>query len=661
MFSWYVLSKSVSSISIRFNILSISFQFGVFLNSLAAIIAHDIRFFSAREVANIVHALAGLNSPAAKLDAKLSEPVLAIFREVDGGAAWLVENGDARNIANAAWACAALNVKSPSLFQQIEENAAWLVQAGTPQDISSVAWACASLKVPSPSLFLAIDSIAVWLVETGNPQDIANAAWACATLDVQSPSLFREIEANAAWLVRDGTTRAVASTAWACASLETQSRVRVRSLSPIKPINRWPSLFHFINSRAAQLVSAGTAQDASNLAWACGALKVPSNELFRAVDRAADRIVDEGTTTAVANAVWAFAELGYVGTAQSPVGTAQSPSLQSPSLLRSVEGRAAWLNKKGPPQAVARILASLAKLGVHAPSFFRAADRRAAWFVGNAKPRDVAAKAAAFATVGIRPTELFKCLAKGHNTEGGALDRILASSSPENVLDLAWSVAVLADHRSRKSPSLLPALWTAAVRNSDRKTTAKGLVQLAQVHAHARASGVALSPPPPPSLKVRMASACVLELGGRSGGGGEDECSRLLEEIGFEHERKASPFAESGEGGGGDDVGGSLAIDMACRERKIAVECAGERHFLTELGAVAASECSRKETGKVLAKRRLLSALGWKVVTLPPWDGLEREAEGNGERDADPAESGGGERERRKKDLKEKLAEFGVS
>ena len=208
-----------SHITCHFSTSTLLSQFQVFLNELTSIMQKDIRYFGIRELTNIVHALA-----------KLGERNALIFSAVESNAYWIVENGNAQNIANTAWACAKLNVLPPSLFQSIDENAVTLVKDGTPQAIANVAWACATLNVQSPSLFRSIDENADWLMEKGNAQDIAVTAWACATLNVQSPYLFRTIDENAARLVENGTPQAVANTAWAFAKLDIHAPSLFRSI-----------------------------------------------------------------------------------------------------------------------------------------------------------------------------------------------------------------------------------------------------------------------------------------------------------------------------------------------------------------------------------------------------------------------------------------------
>jgi len=568
---------------------------------------------------------------------------LAIFNAVESNASWIVENSTDHGIANTAWACAKLNVPSPSLFRSIDGRAAWLVANGKPQGIANVAWAFATLNVPSPSLFLSIEANAGRIVEGGTPQEVANTAWACAKLDVQSPELFRCIEERAAWLVADGNPQEIANAAWSFGKLGVPA----------------PSLFKSIDERAAWLVDNGTPQAVSNTAWACATLNVDSPSLFRAIEENAThthRLVKEGTPQAVANIAWACATL----------------NVHSPQLFRSIEennyNNAAKLVETGTPQAVANTAWAFAKLNVHAPTLFRRIDERADRIVEGGKPQEISSTARAFAEVGIRPERLLRCLVEGDCiVEGGAergghLSRFLSGETIQQVCNLAWSLAILGPETAGDSDLLL-ALWSEAVRTSPDKITKEGLHQLAQVHVHARASGVALVPALPAGLRVRMVEACSSRYGGM-GGRFEDDFSGLLEEIGFEHEREVSPFGEGdggkdGDGGGGGDFGEFLAIDMACRRRKVAVECDGPSHYLTDL-TPGAKENYGKENGKTVAKRRLLTQLGWKVVNVPFQQVVMLDSREFIEKNMRRVRNGGGKRELKKLYLREKLKKVGV-
>ena len=488
---------------------------------------------------------------------------------------------DIRGVSTIVHALAKLGERGAAIFSEVEKHASWIVENGEPQAVSNTAWACAKLNVQSPSLFHSIDENAVRLVKSAKSQEVASVAWACATLNVQSPSLFQSIDENAARLVENGGPQEIANTAWACATLKVQS----------------PALFRSIEKNSARLVKDGTPQAVANTAWACATLKVRSPSFFRSVKEIAARLVKYGSPQAIANTAWSFAAL----------------NIRAFPLCRPIEERATWLVQNGNPQDIASIAWSFARLTVHAPSLFRSIDERSAWLVKNGSPRAIANTCLAFAEVGIRPEQLFRCLG-----ERGRLEQFLKGANSQDVCNTAWSVVVLG-LESERDTSLLLALWGAALRDHAGETTTEELCQIAQVQMHARASGVTLSPTLPPALKARMIKAARSR--GTTDSTFESEYSQLLSEIGFEHEREVSPFTgdSSSSGADGEDFGEFLAIDMACRKRKVAVEVDGKYHFLTEL-KVGARANSGKENGTTVAKRRLLRQLGWKVVNVPFYD-----------------------------------------
>ena len=393
------------------------------------------------------------------------------------------------------------------------------------------------------------------------------------------------------------------------------------------------SIFSAVESNASWIVENGNAQSIASVAWACAKLNVQSPTLFRAIDDNAVKLVKTGKPREIAITAWACAKL----------------DVQSPSLFRSIEENAARLVENGTPQAIANAVWSFGKLGIHAPSFFQSIDERSSWLVENGNAQEIANTALAFAEVGIRPEQLFRCL-----LEGGRLKQFLRGADPQSVCNLAWSVAVLGLESDRYAP-LFQALWSAALRDHAEAINADDLFQLAQVHVHARASGVALSPALPPPLKARMIEACNSLT--TTSSKFEAEYSQLLSEIGFEHERGVSPFVIDKSSGG--DFGEFLAIDMACRKRKVAVEYDGKHHFLTELKP-GAKENFGKENGTTVAKRRLLEQLGWKVVSVPFQDNIMLNSKKYMEKNKKRIKNGGGKKELKQLYLKEKLAKVGV-
>ena len=171
--------------------------------------------------------------------------------------------------------------------------------------------------------------------------------------------------------------------------------------------------------------------------------------------------------------------------------------------------------------------------------------------------------------------------------------------------------------------------------------------QLVQVDAHARASGVELVPVPQRLHKSMLKAAKLVD---KSSSPFEDEYSALLAEAGFKHEREVQ-FLE----GGWNWYGNFLAIDFACKERKIAVEYDGAHHYLTEPKKGARANWGR-ESGRTIAKRTLMEKLGWKVVNVSYKDDIRLEKSPKEE-----VEKAGGMKELKIQFLRNRLKQVGVA
>ena len=126
--------------------------------------------------------------------------------------------------------------------------------------------------------------------------------------------------------------------------------------------------------------------------------------------------------------------------------------------------------------------------------------------------------------------------------------------------------------------------------------------QLTQTRMFAKAEGVNLTQPPETML-TRMELA--LNIADNTGSNASEEISQLLQEIGFHHELEVSPDSTTS--------GGMMAIDMACKKRKIAVEYDGPSHYLKAVGSGVRTST---ENGATKAKRRFLEQLGWNVINI---------------------------------------------
>jgi hypothetical protein len=397
--------------------------------------------------------------------------------------------------------------------------------------------------------------------------------------------------------VGNGKPQEISNTAWAFATLNIPA----------------PSLFKNIDEHAFSLVENGAPQEISNTAWAFATLNVPAPSLFKNIDERASRFVEKGTPQAIANTAWAFATL----------------NTPAPSLFKMIEERASSLVESGAPQAVANTAWALAVLSHDAPAFFAAIDSRSDHILDAGNPQNIANIAWGFAELGIRPDSFFAGLEKH-------VGPFSSSASMQSVCNICWSLVIL--DLAHQHDTLLQSLWDRAM-SADAGSSIFLAVQLVQVELHAKASGIVLQSPVPPALRQRMVEAAG-EIAQSNSSRFEGEYSKLLNDLGFEHEREVSPFADD------EKAGDVLAIDMACSARKIAIECDGPSHYLS----------SGRENGKTVAKRRLLERLGWKVVNIPYQDNMLMESRSFLEKN----EKKGGKRELKMLYLRNRLASVGV-
>ena len=289
--------------------------------------------------------------------------------------------------------------------------------------------------------------------------------------------------------------------------------------------------------------------------------------------------------------------------------------------------------KEGNPQDIANTAWAYGKLQYDAPTLLTAVDSASEVLIKSAT-QGVSNVALAFAESGHKPALFFNCLEKH-------ADEFVKIATEQAICNVSRSLVTLG--LASKNEALLRALWTRAIETSPSKFTSENLQQLVQVDVHARSSGVEL-PPAPPGLKKIMIQAAKARTNTDSRF--EDEYSALLAEAGFKHDREVQ-FLEG-------DYAGFMAIDFACKERKIAIECDGPSHYLTELTKGAKPNYGR-ENGPTTAKRRLMEQMGWKVVNIDYKDDRRLE-----DAPKEQVEEAGGMRTYKKQSLQNRLMQVGV-
>jgi very-short-patch-repair endonuclease len=284
----------------------------------------------------------------------------------------------------------------------------------------------------------------------------------------------------------------------------------------------------------------------------------------------------------VANTAWAFASL----------------KVDAPQLLSAIEARSERLVDNGTPQEVANIVWAFATLKMDAPNLLSKIEARSDWLVDNGNAQDMANIAWAFATIGFEATKFFDAL----NRNPAVLDEKL---NPQGVANLCFAIVIAG--RVNESAVLLLKLWDTAIQLfvADEVFLDVEFRQLALTQAFASAWGVELSACPAAMNRrmeetMRSASADDNTVSRSS-----KEVSKVLRDIGFDHECEVAPERNV--------LGGMMAIDFACAKRDVAIEYDGELHFLRALGS---GELTSKRNGSTKAKRRLLEQLGWTVINL---------------------------------------------
>ncbi|KAI2495864.1 RAP domain [Fragilaria crotonensis] len=398
------------------------------------------------------------------------------------------------------------------------------------------------------------------MFQNGKPQEIANCVWACAKLGMESPNLFRLMEERAEWLFKYGNQQEIASCIWACGTLGVES----------------PNLFMLLDKRAEWLFEDAKPQEIANCAWACGALGLKSPNLFRLLDAHAEWLFENGNQQVIANCTWACGTLG----------------MKCSNLFRLLDERAEmFVANGGSPQGLANCAWACAKLEIESPNLFRLLDEHAEWLVEHGSSQEIANCAYALAVLGSHSRGFFSALER-------CLNEFLADANSQDLCNVCYAIVVL--HLSGVSQKdMLANLWKDLIARDIDDLPIEELKQVVYVQACASAFDMALASPSS-VLQTQLDRVPFTTESSRF----ETTVSTTLWDIGFSHQCEISPF---------ESIPGMLSIDLACVERRIAIECDGPSHYLSVAGD---NEGNRLENGPTKAKRRLLQQLGWNVINL---------------------------------------------
>jgi len=469
-----------------------------------------------------------------------------------------------RHMSNIVHALAKLDEPIKVILDRVEKESEWIINNGEPQHISNIAWAFAKLNVPAPNFFKLVDEDASRIIGNGTPQAISNTAWAFAKLSVPAPNFFKLVDEDASKIIRNGTPQNISNTAWAFATFSIPA----------------PNFFKLVEEDASKIIRNGKPQEISNTAWAFAKLSVPAPNFFKLVVEDAFKIIRNGTPQNISNTAWAFATL----------------SIPAPNFFKLVEKDASKIITNGKPQEISNTTWAFAELGydsIHLPKLI---DDSSAQLMKGMNSQAIANVALAFAKLDYKSNHYFNVLENN-------IDAFLRSMNNQDICNILWSLAIL--DLMDQNKMLLGVLWRKAISKDPSEFHDDNLYQLAQVHVHAKANSIDLKQLPT-SLQSRIDKS--VWHADVNSSRSENEYSKLLQEIGFNHEREVSPFDDS-------SYGNMLLIDYACRDRMVAIEFDGPFHFLTNLKEGALPNHDKKN-GATKAKRRLLKRLGWKFISI---------------------------------------------
>ncbi len=268
----------------------------------------------------------------------------------------------------------------------------------------------------------------------------------------------------------------------------------------------------------------------------------------------------------------------------------------------ALEGAAVRVAPIMKPQDVANFIWGLATLGWQAGDGpMRCALEGAAMRVApSMNAQNVANIIWALATLGWQAGEgPMRCALEG------AAVRVAPSMKSQDVAITVWAVATLGWQASSDLGAMFQRLVHAfAHERGPTQLSTAHLLQLSQAHLASQLLGLGLITLPSSMLEIAVKSYRE-EARKVTVSNGQREVGESLRRLGIPHELECIT------------ADGLLSIDLAIVDRRIALEFDGPSHF---------SRNTLEPLGHTRLRDRLLSAMGWHVVSIPffEWDKLHQ-------------------------------------
>jgi hypothetical protein len=187
----------------------------------------------------------------------------------------------------------------------------------------------------------------------------------------------------------------------------------------------------------------------------------------------------------------------------------------------------------------------------------------------------------------------------------GAAVRVAPSMNAQDVANTVWALATLGWQATAELGVVFESLIGSLVHDCGwMQLPSSHLSQLLQAHLASQFLGLGLVTLPSSVLQVAL-NAYTQEARKVTVSNGQREVGESLRRLGVSHELEYIT------------ADGLFSIDLAIVDRRIALEFDGPSHFTTN---------TLEPLGHTRLRDRLLSAMGWHVVSIPffEWDGLHQ-------------------------------------
>eukprot|EP00741_Cyanophora_paradoxa_P004553 tig00000808_g4422.t1 len=482
-----------------------------------------------------------------------------------GAAEERIRSFNAQEICNVAWALATLQERNGPLLEALSRRALEVLPDFSTQGLSNLAWAFAKLQAHDPALFSAVAGAAASVLPHFSSQGLSNLLWAFAAVQHRDEELLRRAAAELCTRMDDLLVAEAGPPEGPGAGRIQSQNIANIAWAFAKLGVRDEAMMARVKEVALPRLPLCSPQAVANLAWSFGTLKVADREMFRALAAAAGGMLPQFTSQGLSNLAWACATVSFM----------DGPFLRA--LAEEAAARIAEFN----PQELSNTAWALASLGYDEPGAFDAIT--------------AAARASAGEMTGQGLSNILLAVANvQHGTEAGFVEALVEAAlarpdiTTQGFANCCFALTMLArtDLLERFLREQRAALRPEELVKED--CVQLGIVRLAlrlqapellpllppEVCARIDEQHAAMALTPPASSELHVAIAAEVE-GVRAG---------AVHEF----------FLEG------------YFLDLVFPGHRTALEVDGPAHYLT----------SGRVNGATELKRRLLAALGWRVLTV---------------------------------------------